>query len=286
MKFLKKIANPFLYLFWNEDYLGGTYDIKEYNFFGVKFKRKCLPKICKCCEEYYGLPKVTLSITAILKNEAPYIREWIEYHIMKGVERFYLYDNESNDNIKEILKPYIDNGIVFYHYIIGEARQLPAYRDAIYKYKNQTKWMAFIDIDEFILPVEKESIQDFLKDYENFSGIGVNWIVYDSNGYVEKPTEHHGLVTANYYRVNENKNVPVNHHIKTIANPRKILSVANPHFMYYVGRELTVDENKKIIKGPFTEKNNSEKIRINHYACKSRDEYIKRLAKEIGRAHV
>ena len=159
----------------DENYLGGEYYLKEYNFFGKIFKRKLLYPNTPACVEYYELPKVYLSITAILKNEAPYIKEWIEYHKMLGVERFYLYDNESEDNLQDVLQPYINSGLVYYHLIKGKGVQNSAYRDAVYKYKDQTTWMAFIDIDEFILPVEKDSISEFLKDYEKYSGVGINW---------------------------------------------------------------------------------------------------------------
>ena len=36
-----------------------------------------------------------IAIVAIAKNEGPYLREWIEYHRLVGIKRFYLYDNES-----------------------------------------------------------------------------------------------------------------------------------------------------------------------------------------------
>ena len=269
--FLLKLKNKF-----NENYLGGEAYLKEYNFFGKKFKRKLLYPNSPICVEYYDLPRVYLSITAILKNEAPYIKEWIEYHKMLGVNRFYLYDNESDDNVKDILQPYIDSGIVCYHLIKGKCVQNSAYRDAVYKYKEQTNWMAFIDIDEFILPVEKDSIPDFLKDYEDCSGVGINWVMFDSNGHIEKPKENYGLVIANYLKVHSEDNLKVNMHIKTIANPREILSIPNPHFLYYKHNKLTVDENKKNIYGPFTDKHNIDKIRINHYYCKSREEYIQK----------
>jgi len=38
-----------------------------------------------------------LSICAIFKDEAPYLPEWIEFHRLVGVERFFLYDNGSGD---------------------------------------------------------------------------------------------------------------------------------------------------------------------------------------------
>ena len=44
-----------------------------------------------------------LSVVAIMKNEKPYLKEWLEYHLMQGVEHFYLCDNDSTDGSKEYL---------------------------------------------------------------------------------------------------------------------------------------------------------------------------------------
>lgn len=35
------------------------------------------------------------SIASIIKNESPYILEWIAYHLSIGVEHFYIADNCS-----------------------------------------------------------------------------------------------------------------------------------------------------------------------------------------------
>ena len=42
--------------------------------------------------------RVTLAVGAIFQNEARYLREWIEFHRRQGVERFYLYENNSSDD--------------------------------------------------------------------------------------------------------------------------------------------------------------------------------------------
>ena len=42
-----------------------------------------------------------LSVVAIMKNEGAYLKEWLDFHILVGVEKFYLYDNESNDDTKK-----------------------------------------------------------------------------------------------------------------------------------------------------------------------------------------
>ena len=102
-----------------------------------KHKRKqlyiCLPKTG--IAEYRRLSRLSseenrenrafkyfMSIACIIKNEGPYLREWLEYHKLIGVEHFYVYDNESSDNTKEVLQPYIDAGDVTYIYFPGKGQ--------------------------------------------------------------------------------------------------------------------------------------------------------------------
>lgn len=63
-----------------------------------------------------------LAMVSISKNEGPYIREWIEYHKLMGFTKFYFYDNESEDDTKNILQPYMKAGLVEYVLIPGKAR--------------------------------------------------------------------------------------------------------------------------------------------------------------------
>ena len=39
-----------------------------------------------------------LSVCAIFKDEASYLKEWIEYHKLVGVQHFYLYENENESD--------------------------------------------------------------------------------------------------------------------------------------------------------------------------------------------
>ena len=47
---------------------------------------------------------IKLSVCAIIKNEDKYLIEWLIYYKMIGVTKFYIYDNNSSDNSKNILK--------------------------------------------------------------------------------------------------------------------------------------------------------------------------------------
>ena len=49
------------------------------------------------------MPLPRLAIGAIIKNEAPYLLEWVAYHRVLGVERFFIADNGSTDGGSPLL---------------------------------------------------------------------------------------------------------------------------------------------------------------------------------------
>ena len=61
----------------------------------------------------------SLSICAIFRDQAPYLAEWIEYHLLLGIEHFYLYDHQSIDAPINQLAPYIERGIVDLHQVMS-----------------------------------------------------------------------------------------------------------------------------------------------------------------------
>ena len=119
--------------------------------------------------------KYDMSICAIFKNEARFLREWIEFHSMVGVDHFYLYNNGSTDDYLSILQPYIDKGLVTYIDFPGEQMQLKAYSDFYEKFACETQWVSFLDIDEFICPNSHLSIKEWIKSYERFPVILIYW---------------------------------------------------------------------------------------------------------------
>ncbi|MDR2338384.1 MAG: glycosyltransferase family 92 protein [Deltaproteobacteria bacterium] len=226
---------------------------------------------------------VYLAVLATLKNEAPYIKEWIEYHLLVGVELFYLYDNGSEDNLKEVLQPYIDKGLVVYEVWNGQYQQIAIYNSAIAKYKNSARWIAIIDADEFIVPVKEKTVSKFLKDYEAYPALLINWLVFDSNGHIKQPQ---GLVIENYTKaLNEFTKYPPtgNLFVKSIVNPCQVASCGIHNHTYY-NASLAVTENFETITNAYYSKYHSiNKIRINHYFSKSLEEFKAKTAR--GRGH-
>ena len=232
-----------------------------------------------------ALLKYDLAIVAILKNEAPYMKEWIEYHVLAGVDHFYLYDNESEDNLKEVLQPYINAGIVDYKYFPGKCAQMAVYNEAIQNYRFACNYMAFIDADEFILPRGNISIKDVLKEIvapnKNVAGLAMNWRIFGSSGQ-EKADFSKGVLERFLYRANDD--FEVNKHVKIIINPRCIDVIANQHYFSCLSGKIYVNENLNRVHGPFNSPCTTNKICINHYFSKSREEYIAK--KNRGKADV
>ena len=111
-----------------------------------------------------------MSLVAVFQNEARFLKEWIEFNLLMGVEHFYLYNHLSTDNYYEVLKPYMDRGIVELTNITTKVKNKTAwfrlqqkiYQKAIRKVKNQTEWLAILDTDEFLYPIEGGKLSGFI----------------------------------------------------------------------------------------------------------------------------
>lgn len=194
-----------------------------------------------------------LAICAIIKDEGPYLREWIEYHKIHGVDKIYIYDNESTDNTMQILAPYIDAGLVEYKYFPGKCMQLPAYQDCINRHRNDVRWIMFIDLDEFVVPHKNQVLRILLeKQPKNVGQISMAWLCFGSDGHIKRPD---GLVIENYTRRS-----------KKITNCK---SIVNPRVVYRSFVHVGEVANKTVFIRCRT-------LRVNHYYCKSWQEYQRR----------
>lgn len=227
-----------------------------------------------------------LSIVAIIKNEAHYLEEWLNYHLAAGVDHFYIYDNDSTDNTAKILEPYIEAELVDYCKAAGELMKIPIYNDAVRQFKFATKYMAFIDCNEFIFPKTGQSIVEFVEEIlskdERTAALVANWQVFGSSNF-EKADLEKGVLERFTWRAPRNWFEPPtketsgagNIHVKTIANPRFIRSIVNPHFAFYFDGKLAINSAGEHVPywgcEPVT-----DKIVINNYFTKSKEEFQKK----------
>lgn len=229
-----------------------------------------LLKLKKELRHNHSEPNIYLAVCTIARNEGPYLKEWIDWHLSKGVEKFYFYDNESTDNTREILEPYIKSGVVDYKFWKGNKQQLAVYDDCIEKHRYEARWIAFIDLDEFIVPLNHKDIKEFLKDKEKFSSIEINWLLYGSGG----QKEYSPLPVMDRFKHHSQPSMYLNRHVKSIVNPRKVAAMIGAHEAARItGR--SGDSHGNIIKKGFRDREpQHDVIKINHYAVKSWEEFM------------
>lgn len=222
--------------------------------------------------------KYNLGIVAIAKNEKEYISEWCAFHKAAGFDIIYLFDNESDDGTAEALTPYIDSGFVKYHHIKGRAKQIEAYNYALKSYCNECKYIAFVDCDEFLFiqPTAhvslKDKIESFFKEHKNAGGLALNWCMYGSNGLTQKPE---GLCIENFVKralVGKAGTLC----IKTILSSQKAKCFCSPHYPIYKTGYAGYDQEGKIVETWYNPITHYSDIRLNHYFCKSKEQWIRR----------
>lgn len=133
--------------------------------------------------------KYEVSLCLIFKDEAPYLKEWIEYHLLIGVDHFYLYNNFSSDHYKEVLSPYIDKGIVTLIDWPYKYAQEACYADCYKKTRDETHWLGITDADEFVNLLQDNNIKLFLKHYRAYPCVYLHWLIFGTSGHIHEPND-------------------------------------------------------------------------------------------------
>jgi len=222
--------------------------------------------------------KPYLALATAYRNDADYLREWIEFHRLVGVERFFLYDNGSTDDHREVLKPYVADGTAVVHDwrmpMIGDTGRatglIRAFDHCISEHRDGARWIGFIDVDEFAFSPTGIPISELLPSYEDAPGVIVYRIEFGSSGHRTRPA---GPVTENYRH--RGRLLPDRRsYYKSIVDPRRAARCASPHHFFYKDG-LAVDENGRPARsGIRAEKSfgSFARLRINHYRTKSEEE--------------
>src|SRR5262249_4803573 len=114
-----------------------------------------------------------LAVCAIFREEAPFLDEWIAFHTGVGVSRFYLYNNFSTDNFRAVLGPWIACGMVSLTDWPVPVGQLSAYGHCVRYARAECRWLAFLDIDEFLFSPRVLDIRGILACYADLPAIEV-----------------------------------------------------------------------------------------------------------------
>ena len=212
-------------------------------------------------------------IVCIAKKEHDYIEEFVKYHLALGFKHIYLYDNEDLPTYHNLLNNYANNITVthmpFNNYCIPVQYLALNNFTSTFLFNDSLNitHVAHIDIDEFIVLKKHSNICDFIEEYivDDCQGIGMNWRFFGSSGLTEKTNKP---ITERFTMCSEN----ADKHIKTLFKKDNFL-----HFNCCHNIKLKYGHvkstNGAIIDSPFNFNPDLSVIQLNHYKCKTFEEF-------------
>ncbi|AHD11629.1 glycosyltransferase family 2 protein [Phaeobacter gallaeciensis] len=143
------------------------------------------------------------SVVTTMKNEGPFILEWLAYHRVIGVDDFLIYTNDCTDGTDALLRVLQDKEIVQHrdnplhdtktppqHAAFQAAQQEPLVRDA--------DWILSMDVDEFInIKCGDGYLSDLYAATQGANMIAMTWRLFGNNDVSEFSGE---LVTREFTR--------------------------------------------------------------------------------------
>jgi hypothetical protein len=214
-----------------------------------------------------------LALFSVFQNVASYLEEWIEFHRTVGVDHFYLYDNESTDHWRDVLSPYLHDGSVsvtdWPMHDTLEGIQIAALKRCIARVRSETRWLGFIDADEFLFPTREDTIVDVLeRHYRWGSGVSVHWYNFGPSGHEYPPD---GLVSESFTRRAE-RDSPLNQAVKSIYRPWSVYRLGG-----YAVHKPWCAPPTRVDEGH---------LQLNHYWTRSETELLQRCKDARGMVHL
>lgn len=216
-----------------------------------------------------------VAICTVLRNERPYILEWIAHHRLLGVEWFLMFDNESDDGSGPLLQALHARGLATALAWPGRgmSRQTDAFGRGAAALANRCDFVAFIDLDEFLLTADGETLPDALARLPADAGaLALCQRVFGAGGHSAFAP---GLVIERFtQRAADERDE--HRWVKTIARPECVRHFTSSHSVALSsGHTLMTDGAPFVALGHV---GSADRIvhgglRLNHYMLKSREEY-------------
>jgi len=222
-----------------------------------------------------------LALHLMFKNEAGFLKEWLDFHFAHGVDFIRLTNDGSEDDFQSVLEPYRQRGLLEW----GDSINHPDFYKREEYHKNKAmrnleknfQWIAFIDSDEYIFPLPGDDLKTHLPKSEKCGGLVLNWLMYGT-AHVEKIEEGEFLIDK------LNRRFPnlyaENYTVKTIVQSGYGAHFfnKNPHFPLYSpyaplrwqdGQKFSPSEKRLVL----------EPLHIKHYWYRS-----EKFFREVKRA--
>lgn len=238
-------------------------------------------------------------IVGCMKNEAPYIVEWVAYHRAMGVDNFLIYTNGCEDGTTELLDHLQEMGVLQHRdnndwkgkspqqYALNNSQSEPVIKNA--------EWIIHIGVDEFInVRTGNGTLDDLFKATGNATNIAMTWRLFGHNGvhklsddfvieqfdtcapkYCPKPHTVWGFKSM-FQNLDAYRKISCHRPNQVVEEKREALKWVNGS-----GKDVTED----YIKGGWRSSKKTigyDLVQLNHYALRSAESFL--IKRQRGRA--
>ena len=212
------------------------------------------------------------TLCAIVKDERPYLLEWVAYHKEIGFDEIVIYSNDCTDGSFELLSALARAGEIT-HLDVATGKttgpQAVAYNHLLQTCR--TEWVAFLDADEFLVLHMARDVTAFLNGFdEDVSAVAINWRVFGSNG---EDAYRPGLVAERFVRAARRED-KLNRHIKSFVRAKRADHMLVHAAKLTAGRYVdAAGRPVEVVNTGLIDAVNFEQAQVNHYCVKSKAEF-------------
>ena len=236
-------------------------------------------------------------IVTAMKNEGPYILDWVAHHLAIGFEHFFVVTNDCDDGTDRILDRLAELGHVTHVpnpkmlkrnqgqwqvMALRFAKLFNVYRDA--------EWIMHSDVDEYLqLNTRKKSLDGFLDRVGDTDVVSFTSVPYNSNGQKtleDEPTVSQYTQCNKPYAALAKGDAPVLNAVKTLYRNDIKFRLRRNHRPLLAGFSQTGrvwrDGSGNVMAPEFTDTefkamnalNSVRYAQLNHYAIRSAEAYL------------
>jgi hypothetical protein len=187
-----------------------------------------------------------------------------------------------------VLAPYLEEGVATLHdwpfpFLGDNGRpraMFTAFEHCAGAHGDDARWIAFLDVDEFLFSPAGTPVPEVMRDYEEFPGLVVSRAEFGPSGHSTKPA---GLVIESYLeRIEPRPDDQAAY--KSIVDPRRMARTLSAHSFRYTGG-LPVDEERRPVD-PLKRMTRKPvawaRLRVHHYFTRSEEERRRKASMWAG----
>lgn len=214
------------------------------------------------------------ALVCIAKDEDNYIQEWVDYHLKIGFSSIYVWQNNWRSTVLA------ESENVHLKTIDGDFKQVECYNLAIDELHSMYDWIAFFDIDEFLVVKPASGFQkiDSFLDQQKYCAIScicVNWRIFGDNGH---NTVNSWSVLQRFTMCDDKLDESSKAIIHTSLTSSSVKFFYNPHCVTSCQFDPNLKFQLKCIGNNkhINDNSNAEPLELNHYRNKTYTEQFLR----------